>query len=71
MTTHTEALFSLSKLLSPAVTVDEAREIVISKNTPWNLMIDFANQHLLIPALYSALVDKNLLKLGMSLILLI
>jgi len=64
MTRHTEALLSLSKLISPAFNdINRCREIVFSESTPWYEMIDFANQHLLIPSLYSVLEHKELLSL--------
>lgn len=64
MTEHTKALLDLSKLLSPAVVNNtELKDIMLSQDTPWDEIIDFANQHLLIPALHDALQQKDLIKL--------
>ncbi len=63
MTKNTEALLDLSKLISPTEIDNKiSKEIVLSKNTPWNEIIDFANMRLLIPTLYSALEHKGLLE---------
>ena len=63
MNKHTKALHDLSILISP-VTGDneELKKIIISENTPWDEIIDFANQHLLIPTLCESLKQKNLIQ---------
>ncbi len=64
MNIQTQALFDLSTLISPAITDQQVlQKIILSEGTPWNEIIDFANQHLLIPALYDALQQKDLLNL--------
>jgi len=64
MTKHTEALLDLSKLISPTENDKEAlKTIVVSPETPWEEIIDFANRHLLIPTLYSMMEKKDLLGL--------
>lgn len=63
MNRHTEALFCLSKLISPVENFEDAKKIVLSESTPWQGIIDFANQHLLIPTLYSAFIQKDLMHL--------
>ncbi len=61
MNKYTKALFDLSILISP-VAIDDAelKEIMLSDDTPWDEIIDFANQHLLIPTLCESLKQKDL-----------
>ncbi len=64
MTVHSRALLDLCTLISPDIEKsDKVLEIIISEETPWMEIIDFANQYLMIPALYSTLVQKELLSL--------
>jgi hypothetical protein len=59
MTKHSQALLDLATLISPHNgETKKVEEIMLSAETPWMEIIDFANQHLLIPALYSALKAK-------------
>jgi len=63
MNKYTKALLDLSTLISPeTVEKAELKKIMLSEDTPWDEIIDFANQHLLIPTLYEALKQKNLIE---------
>jgi len=57
-TKYSQALLDLAVLISPKET-SRAKEIILSPKTPWMEIIDFANQHFLVPALYSALKKKG------------
>jgi len=62
MTVHSRALLDLCTLISPDIEKsDKVLEIIISEETPWMEIIDFANQHLMIPTLYSMLLKRDLL----------
>lgn len=63
MNKHTKALYNLSILISPVIGDNtELKNIIISEDTPWDEIIDFANQHLLIPTLCESLKQKNLIQ---------
>jgi len=63
MNKYTKALLNLSTLISPtSVNNAELKKIMTSKDTPWDEIIDFANQHLLIPTLCESLKRKDLIE---------
>lgn len=64
MNKDVNALCTLSKLISPAINDQKRlRDLILSNDICWNDIIDCANQNMLIPALYDALHQHDLLKL--------
>lgn len=58
-----DATLALSKLLSTTYNdFEELKRVVESDTSSWEVIISVANKHVLIPALYGALMQKDLLR---------
>jgi len=60
MKKYSKTIKELAILISPGITdKNRAKDIVLSDDTEWTDIIEFANKHLLIPTLYTALQYKH------------
>jgi len=59
MIKYSKSLETLALFISPSVESQRIEQIILSEQIEWTEIIAFANQHLLVPTLYSALKDKE------------